>query len=64
MAWLFSTICKAYRIVFIFEAAWLNGGATQPLPRDGEAKELRRDPTVEPHARVQTTEPKIDLYRD
>ena len=35
------------------------GGATQLLPRDGEAKELRRDPTVKPHARVQTTEPKI-----
>ena len=25
MAWLFSITYKAYRIVFIFEAAWLRG---------------------------------------
>ena len=46
MAWLFLTTCKAYRIVFIFQAVSLNGGATQPLPRDGEAKKLRRILTV------------------
>ena len=38
--------------------ALLSGGATQLLPRDGEATELRGDPTVEPHAKVQPTEPK------
>ena len=31
-----------------------SGGATQPLPRDREAKELRRDSKVEPHAKVQS----------
>ena len=45
----------------MFEAAWLNGGATQPLERDEEATGLCRDPTVVLHARVQTAEPKIDL---
>ena len=60
---LFSTICKTYCIVFIFEAAWLRGGSTQPFPRDEEAMELRRAPAVEPHARVQTAEPKTDLHR-
>ena len=63
MAWLFSTICEAYRIVFIFKAAGLNGGATQPLTRDEEATELYRGLTVVLHARVQTSEPKIDLHR-
>ena len=63
IAWLFSTICKAYCIVFIFEEAWLSGGTTQPLPRDGEATQLRSDPIIEPHARVQTAEPKINLHR-
>ena len=58
MAWLFSTICKAFCNVFIFEAASLRGDATQPLMRDEEASELRRDPTVEQHARVQIAEPK------
>ena len=56
MAWLFSTICKAYRIVFIFEAAWLNGGAIQPLTRDEKVTELGRDPTVVPHASVQSSQ--------
>ena len=41
----------------------MRGGATQPLPKDKEATELRTDPTIEPHARVQTVEPKIDLHR-
>ena len=63
MACLFSTICKAYCIVFIFEAARLRVGATQPLPRDEEATELCRNETIEPHAGVQTAEPKIDLQR-
>ena len=62
MVWLFSTIYKAYCIVFIFKAASLRGGATQPVPRNKEAMELRRDPIVEPRIRVQTAEPKIDLY--
>ena len=46
MAWIFSAICKAYGIVFIFEAACLSCGATQSLPRDGEAKEFRTDPII------------------
>ena len=62
-AWLFSTICQAYYIAFIFEAAWFSGGATQPLPRNGEAKELRREPTAEPQTRAKTAEPKTDLHR-
>ena len=41
----------------------MNYGATQLLPKDEEAKELRIDPTVEPHARMQTTELNIDLQR-
>ena len=53
---------KHAALLFIFKAAWLSGGATQLLPRDGEAKELRTDPTVEPHATMQTTEPKADLH--
>ena len=56
MLYFLSTICKAYCVVFIFEMAWLGGGAIQPLPRNKETTELRRYPTVGPHARVQTTE--------
>ena len=63
IAWLFSTIGKAYRIIFIFEVAWLNGSATQSLMRDEEGTELHRYPTVVLHTRVQTAEPKIDLHR-
>ena len=60
---LLSTIWTTYRIVFIFEAALLSVGATQPLPRDGEAAEPRRDSTVKPHTEVLTAKPKIDLHR-
>ena len=41
---------------------WLDlRGAT--LLRNGEAKELRKDPTVEPYARVRNAKRKIDLHR-
>ena len=30
------------------------GGTTRPLPRDGDAEELRGDPTVGPHLKVWT----------
>ena len=62
MVWIFSTICQAYCIFLIFEATWLRGSATQLIPRNGEAKELCRDQTVKPPARVRTAEPKIDLH--
>ena len=42
----------------------LSTGATQPLSKDEEAVELCRNPTVEPHARMQTAEPKIGRVID
>ena len=48
--------------MFIFEASWLSGGTTQPLPRDGETKGLRRDPTVLATHQGADIRPKIELH--
>ena len=41
----------------------MSGGATKPLLKDEEANKLHRNPTIKPHTRVQTAEPKLDLHR-
>ena len=40
----------------------MSGDATQHLLKNGEAKKHCRDPTVKTRARVQTAEPKLDLF--
>jgi len=37
---------------FSFRWKKFGGGATRPLPRDGNAKEFREDPTVGPCRKV------------
>ena len=50
MAWLFSTICIAYCIIFFFKTAWLRGGANQYLNCWGNAgKRVPHQELASPH---------------